>query len=115
MKAIFVLCLFLSLSVMAQTDFIPGTDDLPMMDKMVVDENETISFDTPAGQILNVTAKTPLSGSKVLSFYDASLAALGWQKKSTGHYKRDKDEIIIQTQPKSNGTTVRFQVTTPNN
>ena len=83
MKAIFVLCLFLSLSVMAQTDFIPGTDDLPMMDKMVVDENESMSFDTPDGQILTLMVVTPSSRQEILHFYDTNLGALGWNKTYT--------------------------------
>ena len=115
MKFVLALCLFFSVAVYAQSDFVPGTEDLPLMEKMVIDENETISFDTPAGQILNVTAKTPVSSQKVLSFYANTLPALGWQKKSGNSYKRDRDEIVIQTQSSQTGTSVLFQVTTPNN
>ena len=111
MKFLFVLCLFFSVSVWGA--FINGSD-IPLMDGLVIDENDSFSFDTPEGQIMTVTAKTTASTKAVSSFYEESLKALGWQKKSTNQYRRDQDELTLQVVPGKTSTTLKLQLTFTN-
>jgi len=111
MKFLFALCLFFS--VTAWGAFINGSD-VPLMDGLVIDENDSFSFDTPEGQIMTITAKTTSSAKAVSSFYEESLTALGWQKKSTNLYRRDQDELTLQVIPGKASTTLKLQLTFAN-
>ena len=101
-------------AVFAQ-DFIAGTEDIPLMENMVIEDNETISFDTPDGQILNLTGYTKASQTQVKTFYNNTLKTLGWVPQKGNTYMRDKDELSLTFTSTKNGTRVDFQLTTTNN
>ncbi|MBQ3695851.1 MAG: hypothetical protein II938_02640 [Alphaproteobacteria bacterium] len=111
MKYFFVLFLLLCLPLRAE--FLAGTD-VPLMDGLIVNENDTVSFDTPSGQILSLTAQTSASKKEILNFYHESLLALGWQQKSQQKYRRDQDELILQVIPTKLKTIVKLQLTFAN-
>ena len=96
-------------------DFIAGTEDIPLMDNMVIEDSETVSFDTPDGQILNLTGYTKAPQSQVKKFYNNTLKTLGWIPKKDNTYTRDKDELSLTFIPTKKGTHVNFQLTTTNN
>lgn len=113
MKFFFVLVFVCCLSVFARAEFISNTD-IPLMENMVVDDNESFSFDSPAGQIMLITGKTKTSERDILAFYEASLAELGWQKKSATHYVRDQDDLVLQVISGSKESVVKIQFTFAN-
>ena len=105
--------LFLVLSISARAAFLSGTD-VPLMDDAVVNENESFSFDTPAGQIMTVTVKSSMSKKEVIDFYKESLGALGWQQVSSTEYHRDQDELTLQVESKDHATILKLQLTFAN-
>ena len=111
MKILWVLLLFVSIAVRAA--FVPGTD-VPLMDGLVVDENDSFSFDTPAGQIMTVSAQTTAPVKEVKAFYGESLPALGWQQISATQYHRDQDELSLQISSIAHKTSVKIQMTFAN-
>lgn len=113
MKFLYLFCLLIFGIITARADFFPGTD-VPLMDDFVSDENETFSFDTPAGQIVTFVAKTNRSASEIRSFYDTALLELGWNKTNASSYKRDQDKLTLRIIPSKAGTKVKIQVTFPN-
>ena len=140
-KLLIVFSLFLSMAtaVIAQ-DFVPGTDDIPLMSGLVIDDNETVSFDTPEGQIIEiiaslredeghvtdkwvgppprnktVIANTSKSKNQILNFYETTLTSMGWQKITPYFFQRGHDELLLSITTLKNKTQVKFQLTTPNN
>ena len=109
------LCLVFALIfiVSAHADFFPGTD-IPLMEDFVSDENESFSFDTPAGQIVTFVAKTNRSAQEIRDFYDTALLELGWNKTGSLSYRRDQDKLDLKITPLKTGRTVKIQVTFPN-
>ena len=110
MRILFTLTLFstLVLGLCAHADFLPGTDDIPLMDGLTLPDADDFSFDTPAGQILIFEAKTSQPASTVRSFYDTTLMALGWVREKQDLYRRDKDTIHLSFPTQG---SVRFDIT----
>ena len=108
------LCFAVVSAAMAQ-DFIPGTEDIPLMNGLIIDDNETVSFDTPAGQIMTIVANTSKSQNQVLSFYATTLTSMGWQKITPYFFQRGQDELSLSTTKNGGKIQVKFQLTTPNN
>lgn len=105
-------CLFLwSVGCWAADAFIPGTEDVPLADGLViVSGDEDVSFDTPAGQILIVEAASEtLSADAVLSFYQRTLPALGWVLKKRNVFEREAETLTIVVQ-KQNPALVQFEL-----
>ena len=105
--------LFLLLSFSVRAAFLQGTD-VPLMDDAVINENDSFSFDTPAGQIMTVTAQTSSSSKEVIEFYKESLSALGWKQISSTEYQRDQDELTLQVESRKNMTLLKLQLTFSN-
>ncbi len=110
----FVLLVFSPIRALGQ-DFIPGTEDIPLMEGLSIDENETVIFDSPDGQIMTVLAKTSQKSQDVKRFYKASLTALGWKEISPSTYQRGQDALSLTVSPQQDSTSVKFQITIPNN
>ena len=103
----FTLCLLTILK--ANADFLPFTQDIPLMTDLILQE-DYLSFDTPSGQILNLSAKTSLPCQQVLSFYTQTLSALGWQEEKKGFFKRNEDTLSLSCK----ASTVTFEITFEN-
>jgi len=95
MKHGLITACLLGLSVWGQAEFLPATDDIPLMDGIVLSETTDFSFDTPAGQILTFDGTTRIEPAEVRLFYDKTLAALGWQKSKTDLYRRGADTFQL--------------------
>jgi len=103
------LCLF-GITV-ARADFLPQTDDIPLMEGLILKETDDVAFDTPAGQILVFEAQTKASPDAVRSFYAQSLTALGWSWKKKDTYVRGADTLEMSF-PQAG--IVRFDITLAN-
>lgn len=109
-RIVLLLFLFCGLSVSAA--FLPATEDVPLMDGIVLTETSDFLFDTPAGQILTLSAKTQKEIQEIRTFYHDTLLSLGWQKKSSDFYVRGSDTFQL-TFPNKN--EVRFDILLSNN
>ena len=107
-----IYCGFLFVSIFLcfslRADFLPGTDDIPLMEGITLPETGDFSFDTPAGQILIFEGKTLQSADQIRSFYAKTLTSLGWSWQKKDFYTRGKDTFQISF-PKSQ--EVRFDIT----
>ncbi len=116
MKHIAFLSLFLSACVAyAENAFLPGTEDVPLMEGLIVNPTANIDFDTPAGQIrtVNATGKT-LTGQKITAYYQQTLSALGWRIEKDNRFIREKDSLVITVLKESKPAIVRFETTMTN-
>lgn len=107
-----VLFIFLFQSVFVQAAFLPATEDIPLMDGIILTESSDFSFDTPAGQILTFEGKTEKDSSEIRSFYDETLVSLGWKKKEQDLYMRGNDTLQISFSQKNK---LRFDILLSNN
>ena len=105
----FVLCLLFGTAVWA--DFLPQTDDIPLMDGLNLKTTDDVAFDTPAGQILVFEASTKVSPDSVRSFYAKTLTSLGWSWKKKNTYVRGTDTLEISFPAPG---SVRFDITLAN-
>ncbi len=112
-----VLLIFLTMTgnVSAQENFIAGTQDIPLMDKLSIDISDDMNFDTPAGQLMVFEAKnTHYTGSDVLSYYRNTLPKMGWTKTGNNSYIREKDSITISIIREQKPSVVRFEIVSTN-
>ena len=100
---LFVLCVDPVLA-----DFFPNTEDIPVMEGIMLTEVTDFEFDTPVGQILTFNAETDNSPQQIRTFYRETLNALGWISEKEDTYVRDSDRFSIYfPKPKQ----VRFEMT----
>lgn len=63
----------------AAQQFVPGTEDLPLMKELAPVKGTDLVFDKPEGRIVEATARGKVKRKAVESFYDATLPQLGWK------------------------------------
>ena len=95
MKKILILMILVLGGLPAHADFLTGTEDIPLMNGIVLEPADDFDFDSPAGQILILEGKTKLSPEDVRSFYDKTLRAMGWKKVRSGGYVRGGDDFKL--------------------
>ena len=93
--------------------FLPGTEDIPLMEGITQIE-ETASFDNPAERMVLIGGETSLPAKKIFSFYNRTLANLGWVQKKPHYYERGADSLLIEiTEGQVN--QIQFQLKQSNN
>ena len=101
----------ITIAGMVKADFLPGTDDIPLMEGIELTESGVFSFDTPAGQILTIKGETDKTAEEVRSFYGQTLTALGWIRAGADAYTRDGDVIRLNIRRSGSKTEVLFDMT----
>ena len=97
---------------LAQT-FLPGTEDIPLMDGLTQVE-ETASFDNPAERMVLVEAQTKLPPKKVSQFYKETLTNLGWTEKKTNTFERGNDSFSIDIISSEKTSQIQFRLSQRN-
>lgn len=81
MLRVFIFCLCLMHTLSYATHFVPGTEDIPLMEELTPCGNEVQGlFSTPEGRIVSLVVSGKTSWSYVSNFYEQSLKNLGWEK-----------------------------------
>jgi hypothetical protein len=75
------------------TDFVPGTEDVPVMAGLKAESDSAIVFDKPQGRIVQARFHGRLARGEVETFYTATLPQLGWQPAGDDRWQRE-DEIL---------------------
>ncbi len=83
----------------AQAEQAGWVGDVPVPATAIIDTTAAVSFDSPAGRVVKFTIQTRLNATDITSFYDETLAALGWEKQGGGYVKANETLRI-----KSDGT-----------
>jgi hypothetical protein len=92
--AALLLCLCCAPAAFA-VDYLAAASDLPLADGLKEQTEKSTVFDTPMGRIVNAYATGATTAEKVYEFYDATLPQLGWEKQSSGSYRRAHDTLKI--------------------
>ncbi|MBQ3117274.1 MAG: hypothetical protein IJC11_02995 [Alphaproteobacteria bacterium] len=113
---IFCLGCFCVKTVCATEKFLPETEDIPLMDGLIVQSPADLNFDTPEGQIIIVeTISTNLTKEQVYCYYAKTLPEIGWKQITDKQYIREKDTILIKTIQEKQPLKIHFEITVMNN
>ena len=74
----------------AQAEQAGWVGDVPVPASAIIDTTDAVSFDSPAGRVVKFTIQTRLDEAALTSFYDETLAALGWQKQGVDYVKANE-------------------------
>ena len=74
----------------AQAEQAGWVGDVPVPASAIIDTTNAVSFDSPAGRVVKFTIQTRLDEAALTSFYDETLAALGWQKQGASYVKANE-------------------------
>lgn len=111
MKRVIILIGFLFfVGTAAVADYSAFIEDLPLMENMVEQQDNVVSFDKPAGRIIQTQAITKSTEKEVLNFYNLSLPQLGWTKAKDHSFKRDNETLTITVNRSGNSNIVIFTI-----
>ena len=82
-----------------QVQYFTMMQDIPVMPGLTPVEEESYVFDKPEGRILSQSALTTSRDEKeVFAYYAKALPPLGWTRKTTRIFVRDKERLKITAQ-----------------
>jgi hypothetical protein len=100
---------FFAVGAMADTAFVDGFDDLPLVPGLSQEPGRVVQFDSPYGRILESWATGSLKSEAVLSFYKKTLPQLGWTADSAERFHRDNEVLILDIHRKGSGIEVHYR------
>ncbi|MFL2846034.1 MAG: hypothetical protein ACJ0BO_07235 [Candidatus Puniceispirillaceae bacterium] len=68
--------------------------DVPIMNGFSIEPELGFAFDSPDGRIVMIFASSTVPASKVMGFYGATLAQLGWRG-GNGNWIRGNEKLVI--------------------
>ena len=89
-------------------EFVPGTEDLPLMQGLVPVPGSSLVFDKPEGRIVEAQAKGKLARAAVMRFYAQTLPQLGWSAAGTNLWRRESERLQIDYRGPDGNLTVGF-------
>jgi hypothetical protein len=90
--------------------FLGVYEDLPLAPGLTEVQGSGLSFDSPAGRIIEGYAKGPVKAGDVLKFYAATLPQLGWTRESDTQYRREAEVLKLDTQAEGRALVVHFTI-----
>jgi hypothetical protein len=97
----------------AESAFVDGFEDLPLMPDLTQEPGSTSSFDSPYGRIVETYASGRTDRAHVTYFYNETLPQLGWQpvltQGSALTFRREGEDLSISITQRNGAVTVRFQ------
>lgn len=103
-----VLALVLCATAARAADFVPGTEDVPLMPGLTPVESASLVFDKPEGRIVEAAARGKLARGKVRDFYGATLPQLGWSVASHDAWQREGEVLHLDFRGSDGDLTVGF-------
>ena len=93
-----IVCLFISLPAMAQSNTIPFFDSTPVMPGFRQMHDSLMVFDKPEGKIAEISLICDMrcpSPQQVSAFYRYHLVALGWKTTSVNNFHKETQQLSI--------------------
>ena len=91
--------------------FVPGLDDLPLMDGLAEVAGSGTVFDQPAGRIVDAYAVGRVDADAVARFYGDTLPHLGWTPVDAMTFTREGERLAISVTRSGGDLTVHFSLT----
>lgn len=97
------------------TNFVRGSEDIPLVDGLELIDDENINFDSKSGSIASVDYKSGFDPEAVQAFYIRTLPQMGWKlsKNDQNHslFTRDEEKLeidFIESDDEGEDDLVRF-------
>jgi len=91
--------------------FLPGLEDVPLMEGLVVNDGDVMVFDTPEGRIAEAEAGGLVERDNVIEFYRTTLPQLGWMPNGRGGFDREQEALELElSPPETSPVTVKFRI-----
>ena len=97
-----------AMSAVRADEFVPGTEDIPLMPGLSPFSNSALVFDKPEGRIVETRTLGTTTRSKVEAFYAASLPPLGWTPLGRDRWRRDAERLTLDFSQASGKLAVGF-------
>lgn len=105
------LVLALGLCGQARADgFLSDYEDLPLAPGLDEVADSGLTFDSPAGRIVESYAKGPVKEAEILKFYAATLPQLGWSRESDTVYRRESEVLRLNAELQGRALMVHFTI-----
>lgn len=88
--------------------YVSDIEDLPLMRGLEEAPDAGVSFDKPAGRIVEVFAFGPVERRRVRTFYRRTLPQLGWRRVAADRYTREGELLEIDYLGTDGDLTVRY-------
>lgn len=90
--------------------YVPGTEDIPLMEGASLVEERPSIFDVSQGRVSLSRIACSWKGSEVENFYKKILPNLGWVRLSKNKYQREEQFLDIKTEPVQEKTLIIFEL-----
>jgi hypothetical protein len=90
--------------------FVPGFEDIPLMQDLEGGKFETSFFDSPYGRVVESTVIVNALAKDIKKFYDLTLPQLGWVEFKKNYFLREQEILNLQVEKieKSDLVLVKF-------
>ena len=97
----------------AETAFVAGLEDLPLMPGLAEVAGTATVFDAPQGRIVETFAAGAVSADDIKAFYGQTLPQLGWTASAGSgagpvEFRREGERLVLEITPGAKTTVVRF-------
>lgn len=110
MKRLAAALMLLSAPAAAETAFLPGYEDFPLPQGFAAPAAQRVSFDAPAGRIVEAAIAGPADPSSIAAFYRDALPALGWRPDGAGAWRREGERLTISVAPTAEGAAAAISI-----
>jgi hypothetical protein len=90
--------------------FLAEIEDVPLAPGLTEAPGGLV-FDSPTGRIVEASASGAISADQVRSFYNETLAQLGWHSTGELQFRRDNETLKISIDPRKKPLVVHFNLT----
>ena len=92
-----------------EQEFIQGSDDIPIYEGFVIQDESDSLYDSVQGKILSaIYTSKDARVVDVVDFYEISLAELGWEKKDKNTYTRENESLTLDVYNKDAKIFIKF-------
>lgn len=92
----------------AESAFVAGIRDLPLMDELTTVADAGVQFDKPSGRIVEAFAEGRVPAPRVRRFYRRTLPQLGWERTARDTYAREGEVLELDYFAGDGPLTVRY-------
>lgn len=87
--------------------------DLPVPAKALINTKSAVAFDSPSGRVVRFSFHSDFDEAQMISFYNQTLANLGWQALDKGFARDGEMMVITKTGTSSQGQLIYQLSLTP--
>jgi hypothetical protein len=100
------------MSNQVSTEFVQGSEDVPLLVEMEKIFDESLGFDSPEGSIMTSSYESKIDLKDVRDFYSKTLPQMGWSQVEATHNKliftRENDRLEIDLSIENEQNLVKF-------